>query len=313
MSMIIWDDYPGLDVVERVLELKKQKNAFILAHNFQSPEIQFVADYIGDALSLSMQAANVEQSVILVCGPDFMAENAKILASNKTVLYANEFARCPMAAMITPKQLKDLKTAYPGAKVVGYINTSAESKCEMDICCTSSNAVKVIRSLAAQEIIFVPDQNLGSYVKRFVPEKNLILWPGFCSVHQRIRKEDILELSRAHPEAKILVHPECTPEVVELADAVLSTDGIKKYGADPRVQEFIVATEMEVVNTLSDSYPDKIFYPIEKASCQTQKKIKLGHVMEALEALGPEVNLSREVIKRAKRPLDKMLAVGRGD
>ncbi len=311
--MVIWDDYPGLDVVERVLELKKQKNAFILAHNFQSPEVQFVADYVGDALSLSMQAAYVEQSVILVCGPDFMAENAKILASNKTVLYANEFARCPMAAMITPKQLKDLKTAYPGSKVVGYINTSAESKCEMDICCTSSNAVKVIYSLEAQEIIFVPDQNLGSYVKKFVPEKNLILWPGFCSVHQRIRKEDILELSRAHPDAKILVHPECTPDVVELADAVLSTDGIKKYGADPRVQEFIVATEMEVVNTLSDSYPDKIFYPIEKASCQTQKKIKLGHVMEALEALGPEVNLSREVLKRARRPLDKMLAVGRGD
>jgi len=313
MSSIVWDDFPGLDLVERILEFKKRRNAFILAHNFQSPEIQFVADYVGDALSLAMQAAKVEEPVIVVCGPDFMVENAKILAPNKTILYANELARCPMAAMITPEELKKLKREHLEANVVGYINTSAYTKCEMDICCTSSNAVKVIRSLSAQEIIFVPDQNLGSYVKKFVPEKSLILWPGFCSVHQRIKKEDILELSRAHPGAKILVHPECTPEVVELADAVLSTDGIRKYGADPQIREFIVATEIEVANTLSDSYPDKMFYPIEKASCQTQKKIKLGHVLEALEALGPEVNLSGEVMKLAKLPLERMLEVGRGD
>jgi quinolinate synthase len=313
MNMIVWDDSPGLDVVERIMELKKRRNAFILAHNFQSPEIQFVADYVGDALSLAMEAAKAEQPVIVVCGPDFMVENAKILAPNKTVLFANELARCPMAAMITPKELRGLKRVHPDAKVVGYINTSAYSKCEMDICCTSSNAVKVIRSLSAQEIIFVPDQNLGAYVKTLVPEKSLILWAGFCSVHQRIKKEDILELSRAHPGAKILVHPECTPDVVALADAVLSTDGIRKYGADPTIQEFIVATEIEVANTLSDSYPDKMFYPIEKASCQTQKKIKLGHVLEALEALGPEVNLSGEVIKLAKLPLERMLEIGRGD
>src|SRR3989304_66449 len=313
MSLIVWDDSPALDVFERILELKKRRNAFILAHNFQSPEIQFVADYVGDALSLSMQAAKVEHPVIIVCGPDFMGENTKILAPKKTVLYANEFARCPMAAMITPKELIDLKRAYPDADVVGYINTSAYSKCEMGVCCTSSNAVKVIRSLSSQNIIFVPDQNPGSYVRDLVPEKNLILWPGFCYVHQRIRKEDILELSRAHPGAKILVHPECTPEVVALADAVLSTDGIRKYVTDPQTQEFIVATEIEVVNTLSDIYPDKMFYPIEKASCQTQKKIKLGHVMEALEEIRPEVDLSDEVIKLAKRPLERMLVIGRGD
>src|SRR3972149_3981966 len=183
MSMIVWDDSPALDVFERILELKKRRNAFSLAHNFQSPEIQFVADYVGDALSLSMQAAKVEQPVIIVCGPDFMVENTKILAPDKTVLYANEFARCPMAAMITPKELRALKKVYSDAGVVGYINTSALSKCEMDICCTSSNAVKVIKSLSAQEIIFVPDQNLGSYVRNLVPEKDLILWPGFCYVH----------------------------------------------------------------------------------------------------------------------------------
>jgi quinolinate synthase len=313
MSTIIWDDAPGLDIIERILELKKQRGACILAHNFQSQEIQFVADYVGDALALSMEAVNVQQRVVVVCGPDFMVENTKILSPDKKVIYANESARCPMAAMITAKEVRALKKTFQGAKVVGYINTSAQAKCEMDICCTSSNAAQVIRSLKAKDIIFVPDQNLGAYVKTLVPEKNLILWPGFCSVHQRIRKEDVLDLCRAHPGAKILAHPECTPEVLDLADAVLSTDGMKKYGADPLVREFIVATEMEVVNGLSDSYPEKEFYPIEKASCQTQKKIKLGHVMEALESLGPEVSLPQEIIDLARVPLERMLSIGRGD
>jgi quinolinate synthase len=159
----------------------------------------------------------------------------------------------------------------------------------------------------------VPDQNLGQYVRDLVREKELILWPGYCSVHQRITKADVLALSHAHPQAKILVHPECTPEVVGLADAVLSTDGMKRYTADPTQQEFIVATEVEMVNSLSENYPDKYFYPIGKACCWTQKKIKLGNVLEALEGLNPEVNLCPEIIRRARRPLERMLAIGRDD
>jgi len=313
MSTMSYDDLPELKVVEKILKLKKRRNAVILAHNYQSPEIKFVADYVGDTLSLSMLAREVEQPVIVVCGPDFMVETTKILASDKTVLYANCAAKCPMAAMITLEELRDLKKAYPNAKVVGYLNTSAECKCEMDICCTSSNAVRITKSLEAEEIIFVPDRNLGSYIKKHVPDKEMIIWPGFCAVHQMILKQDILELARAHPRAKIVVHPECTPDVVDMADAVLSTDGMVKYGANSDEREFIVATELELVNAMIEDNPDKEFYAVEKAYCRTQKKVKLENVLEALETLQPEVSLPRDVIRRAKRPVERMLAVGRGD
>jgi len=313
MSTMSYDDLPELNVVEKILELKKERNAVILAHNYQSPEIKFVADYVGDTLSLSMLAVEVEQPVVVVCGPDFMVETTKILASDKTVLYANGAAKCPMAAMITLEELRDLKKAHPKAKVVGYLNTSAECKCEMDICCTSSNAVRITKSLKAEEIIFVPDRNLGSYIKKHVPDKEMIIWPGFCAVHQIILKQDILELARAHPRAKIVVHPECTPDVVDMADAVLSTDGMVKYGANSEEREFIVATELELVNAMIEDNPDKAFYAVEKAYCRTQKKVKLGNVLEALETLQPEVRLPRDVIRRAKRPVERMLAVGRGD
>lgn len=308
-----YDDLPSLEVVERIIELKKERNAVVLAHNYQSPEIQFIADHIGDTLSIAMLAGQTEQSIIVVCGPDFIVETVKILASDKTVLYANDAAKCPMAAMITLEELIDFKKEHPKAKVVGYLNTSAECKCEMDICCTSSNAVKITASLDADEIIFVPDRNLGSYVKKQVPDKEIILWPGFCTVHQMILKQDILELAKAHPRAKIVVHPECTPDVVDMADAVLSTDGMIKYGAHSEDREFIVATELELVNAMTEDNPDKVFYAVEKAYCRTQKKVKLGNVLEALETLRPEVSLPRDVIRRAKRPVERMLAVGRGD
>lgn len=308
-----YDDPPDLTVVERILELKQKRNAVILAHNYQSPEIQFVADYVGDTLSISMLACNLEQPVIVVCGPDFMVETAKILAPDKTILYANRAAKCPMAAMITLEELRDLKKVHPNAKVVGYLNTSAECKCEMDICCTSSNAVKVTKSMESREIIFVPDRNLGSYVKKYVPEKDMIIWPGFCAVHQMILKQDILDLVQAHPRAKIVVHPECTPDVVDMADAVLSTDGMVKYGANSLDREFIVATELELVNAMAEDSPNKAFYAVEKAYCRTQKKVKLENVLETLETLQPEVILPPDVAMRAKRPVERMLAVGRGD
>ena len=306
-------ELPGLTEVEEILELKESRNALILAHNYQSPEIQFVADYVGDTLSLSMLARDAKQPVIVFCGPDFMVETAKILAPDKTVLYANDKAKCPMAAMITPDDLRNLKKDHPDARVVGYIDTSAECKCEMDICCASANAVKIVRSMDADEIIFVPDQNLGDYVRKMVPEKNILIWSGFCSVHHIIHREDVLELSRAHPAAKIIVHPECRPEVVELADMVLSTDGMIMYAADSKVREFIVATELEVVNRMAEDNPGKEFHGVEKAYCRTQKKVKLENVLKTLRTLAPEVSLPRNIIERARLPIERMLAAGRAD
>ncbi len=309
-----WDDeLPELKVVEKVLKLKKERNALILAHNYQSGEIQFVADYVGDTLSLSMLARDAEQPIIVFCGPDFMVETAKILAPDKTVLYANDNARCPMAAMIKPQDLRTLKKTHPNAKVVGYINTSAECKCEMDICCASANAVKIVRSLDAEEVIFVPDRNLGSYVRSMVPEKTILIWSGFCSVHHMIHKEDVLDLARAHPRARIIVHPECRPEVVDLADVVLSTDGMIMFAASSEDREFIVVTELEVVNRMIEDIPDNEFHAIEKAYCRTQKKVKLENVLKTLETLAPEVSLPRDVIERARLPIERMLAVGRAE
>ncbi|MDO8690540.1 MAG: quinolinate synthase NadA [Dehalococcoidia bacterium] len=307
------DDLPDLTVVERILALKKERSAVILAHNYQSPEIQFVADYVGDTLSLSMLARDAEQPVIVFCGPDFMVETAKILAPDKTILYANDKAKCPMAAMITREDLRTLKKTHPKAKVVGYINTSAECKCEMDICCASANAVNIVRSLDAEEVIFVPDQNLGSYVRSMVPEKTILLWSGFCSVHHMIHKEDVLDLARAHPHARIIVHPECRPEVVDLADVVLSTDSMIMFAARSGDREFIVVTELEVVNRMIEDNADKEFHAIEKAWCRTQKKVKLENVLKTLETLAPEVSLPRDVLERARLPIERMLAVGRAD
>ncbi len=307
------DDLPELRVVEKILKLKRERNALILAHNYQSAEIQFVADYVGDTLSLSMLARNAEQPVIVFCGPDFMVETAKILAPDKTVLYANDKAKCPMAAMITPEDLRSLKRDHPNAAVVGYINTSPECKCEMDICCASANAVKIVKSLDTEEVIFVPDQNLGDYVRTMVPEKDIFIWSGFCSVHHMIHQEDVLSLAQAHPGARIIVHPECRPEVVEMADMVLSTDGMIMHAAGSEDREFIVATELEVVNRMAEDNPGKEFHGIEKAYCRTQKKVKLENVLKTLETLAPEVSLPRDVIERARLPIKRMLAAGRAD
>lgn len=302
-----------MDTVGEILKLKKEKNAVILAHNYQRPEIQRVADFVGDSLALSTQANDLECEVIVFCGPDFMVEAAAILNPDKVVLYANREARCPMAAMCDVEELRVVKDQYPDAKVVGYFNTAAECKTEIDICCTSANAVDIIKSLDAQKIIFVPDVNLGLYVKRFITDKELILWPGYCTIHQVIRREDILELARAHPQAKIIVHPECIPEVIDLADAVRSTDGMVEYASLSPSTEFIIGTEREMIHRLTKEVPGKKFYPIETAFCRTQKKIKLNDVLRALQTLEPSVNLPDDVVVKARRPIEKMLAFGRGN
>lgn len=303
----------GITLIEEILKLKKEKKVTILAHNYQSRENRFVADYVGDTLSLASQARVVDEDVILFCGPDFMVETAALLADNKIVLYANENARCPMAGMITPEDIISLKDANPGAKVVGYVNTSVESKCEMDICCTSSNAINIINSVSSEKVIFIPDKNLGNNLKKFLPTKDLILWPGFCSVHNLIRREDILKLINIHPDAEVLVHPECRPEVVEQSHVMLSTDGMIEYVQQSPSKEFIIGTEVELVSRMVENNPEKNFYPVPLAYCRTQKRIQLENILNALETFEPKVEFSKEILEKARRPLEKMMAFGRGD
>jgi quinolinate synthase len=298
---------------ERILELRKEKKAVILAHNYQRPEIQDLADFVGDSFGLSMQATKVNAKVIIFCGVDFMAESAKILNPDKRVVHPVPGAKCPMAAMCDVAGLVELKKKYPDAKVVGYVNTTAVCKAQMDICCTSSNAVKVVRSIDSKKVIFVPDENLGKYVQRFVKDKEIILWPGYCPTHDRISPENILNAKREHPEAVVIVHPECRPEVIDLADAVKSTEGMIKFVKLSDRREFIIGTEKEFIYRLKKENPEKVFYAIPGAVCPTMKMITMKSVLEALETLEPVVEIDPESMERARAPLQRMMSVGRGD
>ena len=298
---------------KKIKELKKNNNAIILAHNYQVPEIQDIADFLGDSLDLSMKATKTNAKNIVFCGVDFMAQSAKILNPEKNVIHPDENAQCPMANMVNVEDLSKLKKMHPDAEVVSYINTTAEVKAMSDICCTSANSVKIVKSSPSKKIIFIPDKNLGEYVKRFVKDKELILWPGICPTHNNIRKEDILELKKEHKSAIILVHPECRAEVIDLADSALSTNGMVKYVKESDSKEFIIGTEKELCYRLKKENPDKIFYPIKSAVCPNMKKITLEKVLYSLEHLEPKVKLSNEIIKKAKIPLQKMMEAGRGD
>lgn len=298
---------------ERVLELKKEKDAVILAHNYQRPEIQDVADFVGDSLGLSMQATKVDSKVIVFCGVDFMAESAKILNPDKTVVHPERRAKCPMAAMCDVEGLLKLRRKHPDAKVVGYVNTTAACKAEMDVCCTSSNAVKVVKSVESNKVIFVPDENLGKYVQRFVKDKEIVLWPGFCPTHDRISPEMILKLKREHPEAFVVVHPECRPEVIDIADAVKSTEGMVKLIKSSDRKEFIIGTERELIHRLKKESPEKIFYSVPGAVCPTMKMITMKSLIRALETLQPTIEIDPEIMDRARAPLERMMEIGRGD
>jgi len=236
-------------VVEKILKLKNEKNAVILAHNYQRPEVQDIGDFVGDSLELSQKAASTDADVILFCGVLFMAETASILSPEKTVLLPDSRAGCPMADMITARQLRQKKQEFPDATVVTYVNSSAEVKAESDYCCTSSNGVKVVQSLENDELIFVPDQYLGDYIAKKTGKK-MILWPGYCPTHIRILPEDIIRQKQKYPDAKVVVHPECRPEVIALADDALSTSGIIRYAARDDVSELIVGTEVEILHRL---------------------------------------------------------------
>jgi len=300
-------------IQDDVLRLKKEKNAVLLVHNYQRPEIQDVGDFLGDSLGLSMQASKTKADVIVFCGVDFMAESAKILNPEKTVIHPEPAAKCPMAAMVDAEGLRAVKREHPDAVTVAYVNTSAEVKTECDYCCTSANAVKVIKSLKEKKIIFIPDTNLGLYVRRFVTDKELILWPGFCPTHQNITKEDLLALKKLHPDAEIVVHPECTPEVIDMADFVASTEGMVKRARESAKLEFIMGTEKEMCYRLKKENPGKKFYHTDKSICPNMKKITIEKVADSLKTLEPKVTLSREIIEKACLPLKRMMDVGRGN
>ena len=298
------------DLSARIRELKKKRDAVILVHNYQLPEVQDIADLTGDSLELSRAAAKTGAKVIVFCGVHFMAETASILCPDKKVIMPDVGACCPMANMLTAQQLVKLKAEHPGAVVVGYVNTSAEVKAHLDVCCTSSNAVAVVNSLKdAKEIIFVPDKYLADYVSRKTG-RSLIAWNGFCPTHLKITAEDILREKRFHPGAKVLVHPECPAEVIALADEVLSTAGMGKYARQSKAVEMIIGTETGIIHRLKQDNPEKEFYPAaERAVCPNMKKTTQEKVLWSLENLREEVRVTDKVRRAAKKAIDRMLEI----
>lgn len=297
------------EIAEKIKKLKEERNAIILAHFYTRKEVQEVADFVADSLSLCKAAVNSKAQVIVFAGVHFMAESASIISPEKLVLLPVPDAGCPMADMITGKALRDAKEKNPDAAVVCYVNSSAAVKAESDICCTSANAVNVVNSIENQEIIFVPDRNLGAFVSLHT-DKKVHLWPGFCHVHDNISDENIKELKKMHPAAEFLAHPECRPEVLNLADNILSTSGIVKEAGRSGSTEFIIGTEKEIVKTLKRKYPDKKFYPAsEKAFCYNMKKITLESVLNSLQNMEYEIHVPEHIRVRAKKTLDRMLEI----
>ncbi|HUI40114.1 MAG TPA: quinolinate synthase NadA [Methanothrix sp.] len=296
-------------MIEEILALKKERRATILAHNYQIPEVQDIADLVGDSLELSRAAAQLESEVIVFCGVDFMAETAAILSPQKKVLLPEKGAGCPMAHMVTPEQLRDMKAAYSEAAVVAYVNSSAEVKAESDICCTSANGVQVVNSLEEKQVIFVPDRNLAAYVARHT-EKQIIPWNGYCYVHDHFTSNEVRAARVLHPEAEVLVHPECRPEVIDLADYAFSTSGMGRHAKASEKNEFIIGTEVGMLYRLKKDNPGKEFYPLsDKAICQNMKKTGLKKVLRALQTLEPRVTVPEEIAARANRAIERMLAI----
>jgi quinolinate synthase len=298
------------NIAEKIEKLKQEKDAVILAHNYQIGEVQDMADFVGDSLQLSIEASKVEKSIIVFCGVHFMAETAKILNPQKKVLLPDENSGCPMADMINAEDLKKLKAEHPGAVVICYVNSSAEVKALSDICCTSSNAVKVVESVPPEkDIIFIPDKYLGSYVQSITGRK-MILWNGYCPTHVRINARNIIELKRKHLDAEVIVHPENTPEVIEIADRVESTGGMLRHIKESPNKLFIVGTEIGIIHRLQKENPDKEFIPaMNKAICPNMKLITLEKVMWALEEEETEIIVPEEIAIKAKSAIDKMIAL----
>ncbi|MCU0641249.1 MAG: quinolinate synthase NadA [Candidatus Margulisbacteria bacterium] len=301
-----------MEIIDKISKLKREQNAVILAHNYQRPEVQDIADYVGDSLGLSIAASKTKAKVIIFCGVHFMAETAAIISPDKTVLMPDFNAGCPMADMIDVPELQKLKAEHPGRPVVCYVNSSAAIKAESDICCTSANAINVVKSLAEKEIIFIPDKFLGMFVQSRLPDKKLILFNGYCPTHARILPEHIAKAKAAHPGAPVLVHPECRPETIAAADAALSTEGMVEYVKKSPAPVFLIGTETDMLYRLGKENPGKKFYPVtDLAVCPNMKATTLEKVLWSLEDGKTEVSVPAEIAAKARSAIEKMLMYGR--
>ncbi|HLC60798.1 MAG TPA: quinolinate synthase NadA [Candidatus Nanoarchaeia archaeon] len=296
-------------LIDLILELKKQRNAVILVHNYQRPEMFKIADYIGDSLGLSVKAAETKADVILFCGVKFMAETAKVLSPSKTVLLPNLDAGCSLADMATVEKLKEVKNKYPDAAVVSYVNTTAEVKAISDICCTSANAVEVVNSLRNKRVIFLPDKNLGRYVQEHT-EKEIILWDGYCFVHDKLDVNTLKEFKQKYPDAKVIAHPECKDELLKLSDHICGTGGMAKFAKSDGSKNFIVVTECGMTDKLRQDVPEKNFLSFCNV-CPYMKSTTLPLVARALITNQNEITLPEDIIKGARKAIDRMLAVSK--
>lgn len=302
-----------MNYITEINKLKREKHAVILAHSYQNIEIDNVADFVGDSLYLSQQAANTDAEMIIFAGVYFMAQTAKILSPNKKVILPNTKAGCDMADMINLKQLREFKNKYPDIPAVCYINSTAEVKSECDICCTSSNAVDIVASLKAEKVLFVPDKNLGRYVEKQLKNVEVITYPGYCPVHDVNTAKDVENTSKLYPNAKILVHPECREEVIDMADYVGSTSGIIKYVKNSSDKEFIIVTEDGVVDRLKRDCPDKHFYQINNKPliCQSMKLLSVEDIYNALMYEDTEIEVEKSVAQKAVKCINRMLEVSK--
>ena len=298
------------DIVKRINELRKEHKAVILAHNYVLGEVQDIADFVGDSLELSIKAAATQAPVIVFCGVSFMAETAKLLAPNSTVLLPEVSAGCPMADMASAEAVQALRKEHPDAVFVAYVNTTAAVKAEVDICCTSANAEKIVSSIPEdKEIVFLPDQNLGGNVMKKL-NREMILFPGYCPTHHRVTPEQLDAIRQQYPDAPIMVHPECPVEVTAKADAALSTGGMLKFVKESPAKQIIVGTESGIIHRLRKENPDKEFIALAPAPrCMNMKKITLESVLKSLEEMQTPVELPQTMIQRAKLPIERMLAV----
>jgi len=298
-------EYPMKKNIEK---LKKEKGAVILAHNYQLPEIQELADFTGDSLELARKSAELDCKTLIFCGVKFMAETAKILSPGKKVLLPEIDAGCPLADTAEPDKVLKLKEKHPDAWIVSYVNTSAEIKAITDVCCTSANAEKVVRNVPAEEIIFLPDKNLCSYVRKRVPEKRIICWDGYCYVHRRFTPEEVKQAREAHPDAEIIVHPECDPAVQELADGIYSTSGMLRRAKETRAKKLIIGTEEGMLFRIKKEVPDKEIYSLGSPKiCYNMKKITLQSLESSLEKDRYEIALPEDIMKKARLSLERMI------
>jgi quinolinate synthase len=299
-------------IQSQIRQLLEERHAILLVHNYQRPEIQDIADLTGDSLGLSVEASKTDAEVIVFCGVHFMAETASILCPDKVVLLPVVSAGCPMADMITPETLREKKKELPGVPVVSYVNSTASVKAESDICCTSANAVQVVRSLADHDtILMTPDKNLARYAQRYTDQR-IIYWEGFCPYHDALTADQVRKVKEVHPEAQFLAHPECRPEVIDLADAVKSTSGMLDYVKGSPNKAFIIGTEVGIIHTLKVQNPDKTFIPADESMvCVDMKKIRLFDIVHSLLTLSPVVRVEEQTRIKAKRAVERMLKVPR--